>query len=78
MLSPGRFGFTVCQNISERAMNISLVLFPLLLFVAFARWVIVHLLGDCDGGRGDRHENGIGCYGGGDGDVMMVVINLKS
>ena len=65
MLGPGRFGFTVCQNISERAMNISLVLLPLLLFVAFARWVIVHMLGGCDSGRG---EDGIGCHGGGDGD----------
>ena len=25
-------------------------------------------VGDCDGGRGDRHEDGIGSDGGGDGD----------
>ena len=62
MLVPGRFGFTICQNVSESAMNISLVLLPLLLFVAFARWV------HCDSGRGDPHEDGIGCHGGRDGD----------
>ena len=66
MLVPGRFGFTICQNVSESAMNISLVLLPLLLFVAVARWVC--LLNHCDSGRGDPHEDGIGCHGGRDGD----------
>ena len=55
-------------------MNISLVLLPLLLFVAFARWVIVTVVLVTV----MRMASVVMVVEMVIGDVMMVVINLKS
>ena len=51
-------------------MNISLVLLPFLLFIAFARSIECGHKDECE--CGDGHEDGIGCHGGIDGNVMVV------
>ena len=56
-------GLMVCKNVSEGAMNISLVLLPILLFVAVARWSWMWWQRCC----GDSDEDGIGCQCDGDG-----------